>query len=300
MGERGRFFRGIPLDEKQSEPLGYILLPGGAEEPAVYDTLRDELASALKGTLLLDQVRSHERRLEEEVARRTAQLTRMNDELTKEIDRRQRLEREVLEISNRTMQRIGQDLHDDLCQHLAGIAMLAKVLRGGLSPADPAAVASVDQISELLADSISRARQIARGLHPAGLEEHGLTAAIEELVESARRQFPVAVEFRASPEFSLTDTDSALQVYRIVQEALANALKHAGSDRIEVRLFRIDTPRPPSLIAEVTDNGVGLPSAPRGGMGLRIMSYSAETIGAELDIERLNPGTRVSCRIPGA
>jgi signal transduction histidine kinase len=148
VGERGRFFRGIPLDEKQSEPLGYILLPGGAEEPAVYDTLRDELASALKGTLFLDKVRSHERRLEEEVARRTAQLTRMNDELTKEIDRRQRLEREVLEIFNRTMQRIGQDLHDDLCQHPAGIAMLAKVLRGGLSPADPAAAPVTDRGSD--------------------------------------------------------------------------------------------------------------------------------------------------------
>jgi DNA-binding LacI/PurR family transcriptional regulator/signal transduction histidine kinase len=284
----------------QSESLGYLLLPGGAEEPAVYDTLRDELASALKGTLLLDQVRSHERRLEEEVARRTTELTRMNDELTEEIEGRRRLEREVLEISNRTMQRIGQDLHDDLCQHLAGIAMLAKVLRGGLSSSDSSAVSSIDQISELLADSISRARQIARGLHPAGLEEHGLTVAVEELVESARRMSTAAIEFRASPEFAIADSDSALQVYRIVQEALTNAMKHAESDRIEVRLFRADSLRPPSLVAEVTDNGIGLPNAPRGGMGLRIMRYRAETIGAELDIERLNPGTRVSCRIPGA
>ncbi len=284
----------------QSEPLGYLLLPGDAEEPAVYDTLRDELASALKGTMLLDQVRSHERRLEEEVGRRTAELTRTNDELTGEIERRLSLEREVLEISNHTMQRIGQDLHDDLCQHLAGIAMLARALRSGLPPSDSAAAGSVDQITDLLADSISRARQIARGLHPAGLEEHGLTAAIEELVESARRVSPAAIEFRSSPEFSIPDTDSALQVYRIVQEALTNAMKHSGANRIEVRLHRGASLRPPSLIAEVSDNGRGLPAVPQGGMGLRIMKYRAETIGAGLSIERLNPGTRVSCRIPGA
>ncbi len=284
----------------QSEPLGYLLLPGNAEDPAVYETLRDQLASALKGTLLLEQVRSHERRLEEEVARRTMELTRMNDELTEEIHRRRRLESEVTEISNRTMQRIGQDLHDDLCQHLAGIAMLAKVLHNGLAASDAAAAGSIDQISELLADSISRARQIARGLYPTGLEAHGLTAAVEELVESAKGRSSAAVEFRASPEFSIKDTDCALQVYRIVQEALANALKHAAAGRIEVRLYTADSLRQPSLVAEVTDNGVGLPDAPRGGMGLRIMRYRAETIGAELSIERLNPGTRVSCRIPGA
>ena len=117
----------------QNEPLGYILLPGGAEEPAVYDTLREQVASALKGALLLEQVLTHERRLQAEVARRTAELTRANRDLTLEVERRRRLEQEVSEISNRTMQRIGQDLHDDLCQHLAGIAMLASVLRGALS-----------------------------------------------------------------------------------------------------------------------------------------------------------------------
>ncbi len=290
----------------QNEPLGYLLLPGDVEEPAVYDTLREELANALKGSLLFDQVRSHERRLEAEVARRTAELTRMNDELTREVERRRRLEKEVIEISNRTMQRIGQDLHDDLCQHLAGIAMLAKVLRGGVSASGPAAVDSIDKISDLLSDSISRAKQIARGLYPAGLEEHGLAAAVEELVESARRNYPVTIEFRASPDFSLPDTDRALQVYRIVQEALANALKHAGSDRIEVLLSRdeprrrSDPERASALVAEVTDYGAGLPSATPGGMGLRIMRYRAETAGAELRIERLDPGTRVSCRIPSA
>ena len=319
----------------QREPLGYILLPGGAAEPAVYATLREQVASALKGALLLEQVLTHERRLQVEVARRTAELTRTNKELTQEIERRMRLEQEVIEVSNRTMQRIGQDLHDDLCQHLAGVAMLVSVLRGALS--DSAAIASIDHIGNLLADSITRAKQIARGLYPAGLEEHGIVAAVEELVEAARRNYPAVIDFRASPDFRLPGTDRALHVYRIIQEALSNALKHARSARIEVQLYREEKStgyggaqstgrggarsggpggargngagtngrrgegeRAAVLVAEVTDYGDGLPKSTTGeGMGLRIMRYRAETAGAELLIERLNPGTRVTCRISG-
>jgi len=283
----------------QSEPLGYLIFAGGVEEPAVYDALREQVASALKGAILLEQVRTHERRLEDEVARRTAELTRTNTELTVEIERRMHLEREVLEISNRTMQKIGQDLHDDLCQHLAGIAMHATVLRAGLSGSDPAAIPSIERIGTLLEDSIARAKQIARGLYPAGLEEHGLVSAVEELVESARSKYPAIIEFRASPDFLLSDTDRALQIYRIIQEALANALKHSGSERVEVRLFREEIRGAARLVAEVSDYGVGLPKQIRGeGMGLRIMRYRAENAGAALEFERVDPGTRVSCRIP--
>jgi DNA-binding LacI/PurR family transcriptional regulator/signal transduction histidine kinase len=289
----------------QDEPLGYILLPGGVKEPAVYITLGEQVASALKGALLLEQVRTHERRLETEVSRRTAELTRANAELRREIERRMRLEREVTEISSSTMHRIGQDLHDDLCQHLAGIAMLVSVLRGELARSDSPAVPSIDRVGALLADSIARAKRMARGLYPAGLEEHGLASAVEELVGAARRSYPVTIEFRASPGLRLPGTDRALQVYRIVQEALTNALKHSGSDRIEVGLSlqgrrgRGEHGEPATLVAEVTDHGVGLPhSLPAEGMGMRIMRYRAETAGAELDFERLEPGTRVSCTIP--
>jgi DNA-binding LacI/PurR family transcriptional regulator/signal transduction histidine kinase len=282
----------------QDEPLGYLLIPGGAEEPAVYDSLPEQVASALKGALLLDQVRSHERRLEAEVQRRTAELTRTNRELTREIERRQRLEQEVTEISNRTMQRIGQDLHDDLCQHLAGIAMHASVLRGGLAGADGKALAAIEQIGALLEDSIARAKQIARGLYPAGLEAHGLAAAVEELVEATRRSYPAAIDFRASPGFALPDNERALQVYRIVQEALTNALKHSGSARVEVRLYQAGPPAERVLVAEVSDHGCGLPcSVPADRMGLRIMRYRAERAGAKLRIESLEPGTRISCII---
>lgn len=288
----------------QDEPLGYMLLPRGAEDPAMYDTLSGQVAGALKGALLLDQERSHERRLEEEVARRTAELTRANRELTCEIERRMHLEQEVLEISNRTMQRIGQDLHDDLCQHLAGVAMHYSVLRDNILHSGSTSPASVDRIGDLLSDSIARAKQIARGLYPAGLAEHGLASTVEELVEMARKSYPVTIDFRASPDFRLRDTDRALQVYRIIQEALANALKHSGSPRIDVRLGLQQLADPKGkkntsvLVSEVIDYGVGITdSMPYEGMGLRIMRYRAESVGAELTIDRPGQGTRVCCRL---
>lgn len=287
----------------QDEPLGYMMLPGGLGESAVYDALAEQVSSALKGTLLLQQVRSHEKHLEVEVARRTAELIKTNKELTREIQRRMHLEQEVSQISNLTMQRIGQDLHDDICQHLAGVAMHTSVLQSRLSETDTKAAANLTQIGDLLSESINRTKQIARGLYPAGLPEHGLVSAVEELVESIRRSYQVSIHFIASQDFVIDDTDTALQLYRIIQEALANAVKHAESKRIQVGLYLEDRGPKESIktaavyVAEVIDYGKGMPpEIPDAGMGLRIMRYRAKTIGAELVIERLNPGTRVRCR----
>ena len=192
------------------------------------------------------------------------------------------------------MQRIGQDLHDDLCQHLAGIAMYASVLRGGLPTSDPAAVASIEQIGNLLADSIARTKQIARGLYPAAWKSTGWRRLSRSWSRRRAGATPPPSTCASLRTSGSTDTDTALQVYRILQEALSNALKHSGSERIEVRLSR----EPPAVVAEVTDYGSGLPPLVTGdGMGLRIMRYRATTAGAELRIERLAPGTRVSCRI---
>jgi signal transduction histidine kinase len=173
-------------------------------------------------------------------------------------------------------------------------------------------VDALRHIGELLSGSIARVKQIARGLIPAGLEDRGLTAAVEAMIQSARGSYPVTIDFRASPGFSLADTDRAFQVYRIVQEALSNALKHSGSSHIAVTLGFEDLRRaaetPPAganeasggmLVVEVSDSGYGLPERiSPDGMGLRIMRYRAEKAGAELSLLRTNPGTRVTCRIP--
>jgi signal transduction histidine kinase len=200
------------------------------------------------------------------------------------------------------MQRIGQDLHDDICQHLAGISMLSSVLKIRLKESDPEAAESMEQIEILLSESITRTKTIARGLYPTGLSERGLVIAIKELIDSAIRSFGIPIDYFVAPGFKLHDKAKVLQIYRIIQEALTNAFKHAKSDRIKVSLYyeqdTLSHREAPCYVIEVVDNGTGLPDALAGrGMGLRIMRYRAETIGADLIIDRLEPGTRIQCRI---
>ena len=291
----------------QDEALGYLLLPGGIAEASIYGNLKDQVSSTLKGALLLEQVRSHQRKLERDVAKRTREIMTVNADLTAEVARRAALEQDVVEVSNHTMERIGQDLHDDLSQHLAGIAMLATVAEETLTKDGRAEADAVSQIATLLRNSVVRIKQIARGLMPAGLEAHGLSAAIDSLVDSVRKSYPATIEFRTTPDFYLEDTNKALQVYRIVQEALLNAVRHSGSERVSVLLGsertrgRLLQNGSRQLSAEVIDWGIGIPEdVPTDGLGLRIMRYRAGIAGAELIVQSNLPGTRVSCRLTEA
>ena len=289
----------------QSEFLGYLLLPADGTRLPVYDTLSKQLATTLKGALLLEQVRSHERSLEETVARRTTELTKTNEMLKQEIRRRIRLEQEVIEISNQTMDRIGQDLHDDLCQHLAGISMLATAFRNSLPSGDTAFLPFLEQINTLLVESIDRAKGIVRGLVSTEIREQGLAVLVEALVQAARKSYGLDIRLENRMLMDCPDKDQALQIYRIVQEALTNAVKHSRCTRVTVTLSCEPGSEDPDsavplLTAEVRDDGVGIPDTrSRTGMGLKIMQYRAEKAGAILTVERLDPGTRVFCEVPG-
>ncbi len=281
----------------EEEPLGYLLLPGGFESPLLYDILQEQIASNLKGTLLLEQVRTHEQTLKDEVAARTRDLRRINEELSREVERRAELEQEVIDVSNRTMERIGQDLHDDLCQHLSGIALLTSMVRNSVADGEGTDVASLDHINNLLTDSIVRVKQIARGLVPTGLEARGLAWKVESLVMEFRRSSHKEIDFSAAEDFDIPVTDTALQLYRIVQEALANAVQHSGADRIAISLYRDTSGR--WMVAEVRDDGTGLPDQiPSGGLGMRTMRYRAGIIKAKISVENTHPGTRVRCYVP--
>jgi signal transduction histidine kinase len=284
----------------QDEALGYLLFEGGGEDAEAYETLREIMSSAIKGALLLREIRDSERDLERQVYFRTVELQEANRGLLAQIDHRKELEREVQEVSNRTMQAIGQDLHDDLCPHLVGISMLASVLEEGLASAGSASVESAREIHELLRSAIDRSRQFARTLYPPRLAEEGIASALEDLVETQERSAGgVSISLQTEGDCRIGDVDRSLNLFRIMQEALTNALRHSGSDDVIVRLVR----REGSLLAEVRDFGRGMPgSAPRGaggergrGMGLKIMRYRAEAIGARLEVCNLDPGMRISC-----
>jgi PAS domain S-box-containing protein len=213
-----------------------------------------------------------------------------------DITTRRNLEKELLNISDREQGRIGQDLHDDLCQQLAGIGLLSQVLGQNLERKNAKAEADrATQISKHLDDAIKHTRMLARGLAPVSLQAYGLPCALEELAVNTQHMFRIACEFVGDQSISVKDTANATHLYRIAQEAISNAIRHGKSSEVTVTLV------PDGEYARLTisDNGQGFATKQREqskGMGLRIMNYRASMIGGSLDISRGDDkGTVVTC-----
>lgn len=279
--------------------LGYLVLPADSSDREVYEILAMQLASSLQGAQLLEEIRNHERSLEKEVVKRTQQISKTNQMLRKEIDKRIRLEAEVTEISRRTMERIGQDLHDDLSQYLAGIAMHASVLESRLKNEDQELRDGITTINRLLADSIERTKGIARGLFPVGLNDEGLEVVLRALAEATQTGTGIPITVTVESEWNDKDSEFSLEIYRIIQEALYNSVRHSNCKTVEIHLYTHDSQDAAFFVAEVIDDGKGITNEnPVNGMGLKIMKYRAEKTGAELKIETGESGTRIRYILP--
>jgi two-component system, LuxR family, sensor kinase FixL len=215
----------------------------------------------------------------------------------RDITERKRLEKELLEISEREQRRIGQDLHDGLCQQLAGIEMLSQVLAQKLAPKFKDGSARAAEIAKAVREAISQTRLLARGLSPVTLESEGLMSALAELALNLEKMFRVRCVFNCPEVVKFDNQAAATHLFRIAQEASSNAVKHGKSKNIYMELRA----EPGQLQLRVTDDGIGFPEKISGstGMGLRIMQSRIGMVGGTLTIER-NPGGGVSviCSAP--
>lgn len=213
------------------------------------------------------------------------------------LERSQRLEDEIINISEREQQRIGRDLHDGVSQYLAAIGLTATMLKKELEKTSIIQPARLGEIADHLRDAATRVRQLARGLSPVDRDQGGLESALEELAASTSKLTGIACSFVGSgPDLELSGT-AAIHLFRIAQEAVSNAVKHAHTRTIVIAL---DTAYDSSSL-RVSDDGVGFsPSAnERGGMGLNTMRYRARMIGGELEIQPNAPsGTTIICSFP--
>jgi len=207
-----------------------------------------------------------------------------------------RLEQEILNISERERQRIGRDLHDDLCPQLIGIEVLSKVLkkrleRKGIAEADDAA-----KISAFIKDSINKTRRLSRGLYPVNLTDRGLDSSLAELALYIKDVFGVECHFRSDiPSPFQNNATAANHIYYIVHEAVHNSVKHSKSKNI----FIILSANNGRVILKIKDDGQGISEAVDSrGMGLRLMNYRANKIGATLDIRKdVEGGTLVTLQM---
>jgi len=217
--------------------------------------------------------------------------------IIRDITERKALEDKILRISEEEQARIGQDIHDDLCQQLAAIGCLAKVAQKSLTKAGSAEAQSLAEIVHLVSKANTRARETSRGLMPVVIDSGGLMAALEELAQSTARAFEVACEFRYDNPVQLADNKASVQLFRVAQEAVSNAVKHGQASRVDLHLAR----QSGNIVLTIRDNGIGIPDLPAKGtgMGLLTMSHRAQMMGGSLKIEpRAGGGTQVTCSVP--
>jgi len=239
---------------------------------------------------LLARLRSFHNNLEAQVLQRTAALT-------DQIAERERLERELLEISEREQRRIGQDLHDSLCQHLTGATLAGQVLEEKLAALHLPLAADAGRMVGLVEEGIDLSRKLAKSLFPVEMEADGLMLALEEYAGTASELFKVNCRFECDSPVLFHDPATAGHLYRIAQEAVGNAIKHGKAKNILIRLDASEE----STMLSIHDDGAGLPDElPKNrGMGLRIMAHRSAMIGGRFQARRdAARGTRVTCELP--
>lgn len=213
-----------------------------------------------------------------------------------DITERKRLEQEILATSEREQRRIGQDLHDDLGQQLTAIQFLSESLCQELADAPPALAALAARICGMTREANDGARMIARGLCPASFEVTGLVDALRALAHNTTVLFRVRCQCRADGPHSTIAPEVAIQLYRIAQEAVNNAVRHSRPREISIEWHLHGRCQ-----LEVTDDGIGFSVEQNvgGGMGLRSMRYRASLFQGHLRIQsQLGSGTRLTCEVP--
>lgn len=209
------------------------------------------------------------------------------------------LQEEVLHIAMLEQGRIGQELHDGTQQELIGLGLLAQNLRETLAQQRAGAP---EQVAARIAEGIGQAnlhlRAISRGLVPVPIEADGLPPALRELASSTQQAFGLTCRLECRDSVSVANAGTATHLYRIAQEAVSNAVRHARADTIVIRLVRVDR----ELRLEIRDNGIGIGLQPRRGpgVGLRLMEHRCTMIGGRFSASPNEDGTGtvVVCAIP--
>jgi signal transduction histidine kinase len=282
-------------------------MKAGAHDYLMKDKLA-RLGPAVERELRDAEVRRERRRAEEELRRaydeletrvqeRTAALKTANARLHAAIAERRRLEYELLEITEKERRRIGLDLHDDLGQQLSALALMTKGLELKLAKRRARETSDAARIHNLVQQTMTHARDLAHDLATLDLQGDDLVGALDGLAQHAAELFKISCQFKKNGPIPALDSSIAGQLYKIAQEAVTNAIKHAKAKSVGISLGD----GAGAIVLTVHNDGLPFPSLKSSstGMGLRIMNYRANLIGATLDINGSDPsGTSVVCSVP--
>ncbi len=300
LNQAGRRMIGFTPDEDVSYWRTSDIVPGWVAEMKAhvcYPTVQ-ALGSWTGETALLTRS-GQEITVSESISRlpnRTAEGAECYSHIIRDITEQKRLEKEVLDISEREQSRFGHDLHDGLGQHLTGVQFMAQVLQQKLESAGSPEAEEAAEIARLIRQAITQTRDLARGLSPVVLQSKSLQDALQDLADGITRRGQAQVETDLDDDIAITNPETAIQLYRIAQEASNNSLKHGGATHVKISLNHDDDGR---IELSVRDDGSGFPEdfQPGMGMGLRVMNYRAGLIGGALEILQRDGETVVSCSV---
>jgi two-component system, NarL family, sensor histidine kinase NreB len=217
-----------------------------------------------------------------------------------EITQKKKMEDEIKALPQRILQaqeeesnRIARDIHDDLGQTLVTLKIL---LQSAFMQAAGGQPLPQKKIISYLDEIIEKSRSLAMRLRPSALDMLGLTTALKMMFAEINQTSRVKIDFRHGILEGLRFKAEAINIFRIIQEAVTNALKHSGATRIQVRISRSKG----KLKISVEDNGKGLaPVQGRAGLGLVTMQERAKLLGGRFEIaSKPKQGTAVRLEVP--
>lgn len=266
----------------------FIVVTGQGNEKAAVEVMkRGALDYVMKDTGLLDLLPTIVKQVLAGLAQEQALLAAQLEH--------KRLEGEILAASERERQSIGADLHDGLGQLLTAVELSCAMLKEDMVRIHPESSRRLDQMSSMLREAVGQTRYLARGLVPVGAEPDALQIGLAELASRTNGLKRTQCNFDCPEPILLHDAAVTNHLYRIAQEAVNNAFKHAHARELNIRLTRNDT----HLCLELTDDGVGLPENRPTGVGLGVMHHRASVIGANLTIKSRQPGgVTITCKLP--
>ena len=235
------------------------------------------------------EIKSAHDELEQRVRERTEALAKTNADLEQEMAERERLEAALIQVSEAQQKSIGRELHDGLGQHLTSIAFFGAALQQKLDEQARPEAEAAQKIVELVNQSIDMTRRVARGLYPAALEFQGLAAALEQLADNTQALKGVSCVLRADPDARVSDPLVAINLYRVAQEAVNNAVKHSQARHLQIDLARVNG----NHRLSISDDGVGLDPErikQAQGLGMHGLRVRARLLGGRLEIERNTQG----------
>ena len=238
-----------------------------------------------------DLKKSHDE-LELRVNERTRELTRSNLDLRREMTERRSLEAQLIRVSEEQQQTIGRELHDGLGQHLTSLALFGATLTHQLAERAQPEAQAARHIVDLANQASTMTQSIARGLYPAELEVGGLSAALAQLAQHNRSLPTMDCVFHADQNMQVRDPLVAINLYRIAQEAISNAVKYSRASLLRIDLSRVIG----ATRLSISDDGIGidLSQTRLGHVGMHSMRYRASLLGGTFEILSNSPsGTRI-------